>query len=136
MSDPGDRKVKNTTYPQTNGIVERMHSFLESLLTKVHQRRLDWAQQLPFDLFTLQQALHRDSGLSPFKLVCGYNVRIPLEVLYKGWVDEKCDNLTVSICEQQLNDERLELIRDMAKQRIEKKYIGETKKRYDKKTCV
>ena len=79
----GIRQLKTTAYhPQTNGMVERMHSTLEGMLTKAHQQGMDWAQQIPFALFALRQLPNRDTLLSPFELVFGRDVRTPLELLH------------------------------------------------------
>ena len=41
----GIQQLRTTAYhPQTNGMVERMHSTLEGILTKAHSRDMDWAQ--------------------------------------------------------------------------------------------
>ena len=92
----GIDKLKTTAYhPQTNGMIERMHGTLEQMLTKAHQKGLDWAQQIPFVLFTFRQAPNRDSGMSPFELVFGYNVRTPLELMYQGWAGRQNSKLDV-----------------------------------------
>ena len=79
----GIQRLKTTAYhPQTNGTVERMHFTLEGMLTKAHTQGMDWAFQIPFALFALRPMPHRDTLLSPFDLIFGYNVRTPLELLY------------------------------------------------------
>lgn len=90
-------KFQTTAYhPQYNGMVEHMHSTLEGMLTIAHSLGQDWVFQLPFALFALRQALHRDTGLSPFELVFDWRVRTPLELLYHGWMDE-CD-VSLDVC--------------------------------------
>ena len=52
----GVERLRTTAYhPQTNGVVERMHSTLTSMLTKAHQSGNDWALQVPFAVFYLRQ---------------------------------------------------------------------------------
>lgn len=81
-------------------------------MTKAHQRGLDWAQQIPFALFALRQAPNRDTGMSPFELIFGRNVRTPLELLYQGWVGIQETKLDVGTWVEQLN-ERLEVVREV-----------------------
>ncbi len=79
----GIEKLLTTAYhPQSNGVLERLHSTLEAMLGKAHALGLDWVRQLPFVLFALRQAPNRTTGYSPFELVYGHNVRTPLDVVY------------------------------------------------------
>jgi len=39
---------------------------------------------------------NRDTGLSPFELVCGRNIRGPLDLLYSGWVDKEFEGIDVN----------------------------------------
>ena len=82
----GVERIRMTAYhPQTNGVVERMHSSLTGMLNKAHNLGMDWAQQLPYALLALRQMPNRDTGLSPFELVYGRDVRTPLDLVYGEW---------------------------------------------------
>ena len=71
--------VKTTVYhTQSNGVLERLHATLESILTKAHKKGLDWVKELPFALFTLPE-------LQALVLM---NIRTLLDVLCEGWRDE------------------------------------------------
>lgn len=83
-------------HPQGNGVVEHFHGTLKPMLAKASQQGLDWVRFLPLALFALRQMPHRDSGMSPFDLVYGFNVRGPLDLVYAGWLDEACGGVTVS----------------------------------------
>ena len=129
----GIQQLRTTVYhPQTNGMVERMHSTLEGMLTKAHSRDMDWAQQIPFALFALRRLPNRDTLLSPFELVFGRNVRTPLELLCHGWVEEKPVPLDVCTWVEKVN-ERIELARDVSRQRMQRA-VEDRKELYDKKT--
>ena len=97
---------------QSNGVLERVHSNLEAMLAKAHSLGQDWMQQLPQALFALRQCPNC-SGYSPYKLVYGHHVRIPLDILYEGWRGQAVDGLEVQDWVEQLS-ERLELARDYA----------------------
>ena len=53
------------------------------MLANAHQQGLDWVRQVSYALFALRQALNRDTGSSPYEVVFVYNVKTPLELLYK-----------------------------------------------------
>lgn len=55
-------RIKTTPYhPQTNGCIERMHSTLNSVLSKCREEKKDWAVQISFVLFVLRQMPNADS---------------------------------------------------------------------------
>ena len=61
----GIDKIKITPYhPQCNGMLERVHHTLGSMLRKAMDKGLDWAQQVPFALFVLRAAPARDKSVT------------------------------------------------------------------------
>ncbi len=93
----GCGQITTTPYhPQGNGVVERLHGTLKPMLAKARLRGIDWVRFLPIALFALRQMPHRDSGLSPFDLVYGFQVRGPLDLIYLGWLDEACEGVPIS----------------------------------------
>ena len=90
--------IRTTPYhPECNGMIERMHRTLCSMLTKATALGLDWVRQLPFALFALRLAPNRDTGFSPFELVYGRQVRSPLDVLFEGWVEVEYSEFDVEL---------------------------------------
>lgn len=124
-------KVRTTAYhPQTNGQVERMHATLGAMLTKAHHQGFDWAEQLPFALFALRQSPNRDTGLSPYELVYGANLRTPLDALYHGWAEDKGG---IKVCDWvERMAERVELLRDETSLKGEKA-VRKRKKGFDRR---
>ena len=130
----GVERIRTTVYhPQTNGVVERMHSSLTGMLNKAHNLGMDWAQQLPYALFALRQMPNRDTGLSPFELVYGRDVRTPLELVYGEWTGAKGKEMDVCSWVGQVQ-ERLELVREAARSR-KTEASRARKEAYDKKSC-
>ena len=127
-----DLHIQTTPYrPVTNGVIERMHQTLGSVLRKASCQGLDWVQQLPFALFALRSAPNRDTLFSPYELVYGRQARTLLDILCVGWVEKA--NLSLDVYGWgELLSERLELMRDLVRERMEKA-SGERKKHYDKK---
>ena len=131
----GIGRLRTTAYhPQTNGMVERMHSTLEGMLTKAHQQGMDWALQNPFALFARRQLPNRDTLLSPFELVFGRNVRTPLELIHIEWTGEWAQPLDVCSWVEQVA-ERVELARETVRQRMTVA-VGSRKAVYDRKASV
>ncbi len=98
--------------PQSNSVVERMHGSLKPMLSKA-EAGLDWVEFLPLALFTLRQVPNRDIGFSPHCIVYGRDVMGPIDILYKGWVDQEFEPVNVDDWLLQLND-KLAVIHDLA----------------------
>jgi transposase InsO family protein len=68
-------------HPQTNGMVERMHGVLGSLITKMSTGSASkWDEFLPAAVFLLNSRTHTTTGFSPFSLVYGFQPRLPGDV--------------------------------------------------------
>ncbi len=111
-------RVRTAPYhPQTNGAVERMHGTLKAILSKCMEGGHDWVSQVFYALFVLRQMPHVDSGFSPFQLVYGFKVRMPLDAMYHGIFEAEESKLNV--CEwTRCMAEKLELMRDCAALRL------------------
>ena len=81
--------VTSTPYhPESQGIVERFHQTLKSILRKMcDSNDRVWDDMLPFALFAIRSAPSETLGLSPFELIFGHRVRGPVEVLREAWED-------------------------------------------------
>ena len=128
-------KLQTTPYhPECNGMIERMHGTLNSMLTKARSLGLDWVRQIPFALFALRLAPNRDTGLSPFQLVYGRQVRSPLDVLYEGWVDVEYSEFDVELWTDWLG-KRMKIWSEIAREKgLEAS--AERKLYFDKKAVV
>lgn len=86
-------KLRTTAYkPSTNGMVERWHRTLNSLLAKViSDRQTDWDEWLPAVLCAYHASEHESTGFTPNFLMLGREIRIPLDLAFglpEGDVDE------------------------------------------------
>ena len=125
-------KVKTAPYhPECNGVVERMHGTLGSMLTKAASLGMDWVAQVPFALFALRSSPNRDTGFSPFELVFGHSVRTPLDILHQGWAQLSFQELNVEEWSEWLVA-RLEVWHDLLRDRG-KAASAVRKKAHDKK---
>ena len=85
FKEKGITHVKASQYhPQGNGVIERMHRTLNSVIAKSVDAKGNWAQVVPMALYFLHCTPNRSAGLSPFLLKHGWEPTTPLQLLYKG----------------------------------------------------
>ena len=76
-------KLRTTAYkPSTNGVVERFHRTLNTILGKlvaVNQR--DWDERLPYALLAYRATTHSSTGFTPNKLFLGRENRLPVDLV-------------------------------------------------------
>lgn len=74
---------KSTSYhPQANGTVEAFKKILEITLTKVcNGQKSDWDLRVPIVLWAYKKTCNKMMGQTPFQLVYGMEVVIPMEYI-------------------------------------------------------
>lgn len=70
-------------HPQTNGMLERFHATLKSMIRKSSQEKNQWDLYLPYACFAFRDTTHSATGYTPFQLLFGRDVRGPLSLLYE-----------------------------------------------------
>lgn len=71
-------------HPESQGVVERFHQTLKSILKKYcYEQGEEWDKGLPFALFALRNHPNSSTGVAPFELVFGHKVRGPLEIFHE-----------------------------------------------------
>ena len=92
MLSLGIKHVTSTPYhPESQGIVERFHQTLKTLIKKYCGNNVNsWDDLIPYLLFAVRSAVNESIGLSPFQVIFGHSVRGPLELLRESW-EEKVD---------------------------------------------
>ena len=84
-------QIHTTIYhAQTNGLVERFHSTLKSMLRKMSEEQpKDWDRYIPALLFAYREIPQSSTGYSPFELLYGRTPRGPLALLKETWIEKK-----------------------------------------------
>ena len=81
--------VTTPYHPQCNGLVEKFHFVLKSMLRKLcAERPKDWDRYLPAVLFAYREVPQASTGFSPFELLYGRTVRGPMNILKDLWTAE------------------------------------------------
>ena len=77
-------QLSSPYHPQANGQVESTNKVLEAILTKtVEQHHKDWANRLPEAIWAYRTTWKNTTGYSPFELVYGRQVFLPIEFQIK-----------------------------------------------------
>ena len=76
-------KIRTSPYqPSTNGVCERFHKTLNSMLAKViAENQRDWDTKLPAVMAAYRAARHSSTGFSPNLLVLGRENRAPVDLV-------------------------------------------------------
>ena len=104
-------------YSQTDSMVERFNSTLQRLLRKLTQNStVEWDKCLPFVLWAYRGTIHSTTGFSPYQLLFGREMHIPLDELVRYWKGKGKDS-AVDITEHiQTVRENMESVREMAQE--------------------
>ena len=72
---------KSSPYrPQVNGVVEATNKNIKNILAKMVVTYKDWADKLPFALWSYRTSIRALTGATPYSLVYGSEVVLPIEV--------------------------------------------------------
>lgn len=79
----GIQKLRTTPYkPSTNGMVERYHRTLNSILAKlISSNQRDWCEQAPTAAAAYRASVHESTGFSPNFVVFGRENRMPADLV-------------------------------------------------------
>ena len=78
------RKMHTTLYhPQCNGMVERFNrTLLDMLATTIGNHQADWQHHIRKLCLTYNSSIHSTTGFSPFFLMFGRQVTLPIDLMY------------------------------------------------------
>lgn len=79
-------KTRSTAYhPEGNGQVENMHKTLKTMLkARVEGDPQGWDEQLDYCMMAFRSSVHSSTEHTPFELMFGREMRIPLDVMMGG----------------------------------------------------
>ena len=84
--------TKWTVYhPEGNGQVENIHKTLKSMLkARVEEKPKSWDEHLDHCMMAYRSSVHASTGHTPFELMFGREMRIPLDVMMVVAEDSDC----------------------------------------------
>ena len=103
--------VSSPYHPQGNGVVERLHRTLNSMIGKLCECKGNWAKVVPMCLYFLRSTPCSATGMSPFMAHQGWEPATPLRLLYRVWAEQDVGNFDLDEWVV-LNGERIEAIRN------------------------
>ena len=124
----GIDKVRTSPYqPRTNGMIERWHRTLNSMLGKVvGESQRDWHEKLPYVMAAYRATEHSRTGFTPNYLFMGREARAPVDLtLTTEVIEEQCPAEYV-VRQRKLIQEAYEYVRDFSG-----KMATQQKRRYD-----
>ena len=131
----GINHVRTAIYsPESNGIVERFHGSLKSMLAKCREGGGSWPELLPMVLFFLRMTPSVSSSFSPFLMFHGWEPNTPARLLYNAWVSKEVGNLEVEQWVRE-NTEKVQALRDEASAKY-REVSADRKDKWDKNTST
>ena len=79
----GIDKVRTSPYkPSTNGLIERFHRTLNTMIAKVvAQNQRNWTEHLPLVMAAYRASIHQSTGFTPNKLFLNKELCMPLDLV-------------------------------------------------------
>ena len=114
LRDKGIKYVKPSPYhPQGNGVVERLHRTLNSMVLKLVEKKDNWAAVTPMALYFIRSTPCNATCLSPFMARQGWEPATLVQVLYKAWAQTDLGEVDLQEWVSE-NAERVETEREKA----------------------
>lgn len=89
-------KTRTTPYhPQSDGMVERFNRTLLSMLSLfVEENQSNWDALLPYVMLAYRSSVHSSTGFTPFKVVFGQEMVLPVDIMLDVGVRERFSTVT------------------------------------------
>ena len=124
----GIDKVRTSPYqPRTNGMIERWHRTLNSMLGKVvGENQRDWHERLPYVMAAYRATEHSRTGFSPNYLFVGREARAPVDLTLTTEVIDDQSPAEYVVRQRRRIQEAYEYVREFSG-----KMAMQQKRRYD-----
>ena len=114
LRDKGIAHIRSSPYhPQGNGIVERLHRTLTSVIGKMIDKKGNWAAVVLMALYFIRYSPCSATRMSPFLARQDWEPATPLQMLYKSWAQTDLGDIDLQDWVM-LNAERVQSLREKA----------------------
>ena len=115
----GLKQIRTSPYhPQTDGKVEKFNSTLKRLLRKLTQDpKVEWHCCLPYVLWAYRVTVHKTTGFSPYHLLFGKEMGMPLDQMVRNWKGKETNDETGVVEFIQTLKANMEAVRNLAYER-------------------
>ena len=94
VQEYGIQRHQSSAYrPQTNGVVEATNRNIKRILRKMVKTSRDWSEKLPFTLWAYCTFFHTLTRATPFSLVYGMKVVLPVEIEMRSLSSTRATNI-------------------------------------------
>ena len=107
-------KLRTTAFHHLscNGVVERFHRTLNSMLGKVvSESQRDWDERLPLVLAAYRATPHKSTGMTPNRLFLGHEVRMTIDIVMGLPPEETSETMTTHDYLSKLHNDATEVYR-------------------------
>ena len=115
----GILKTRTTAYhPQSDGLVERFNRTLEAMISKYiadHQR--NWDEHLQLLMLAYRTSVHNSTGFSPAMLMCAWEPRLPLDLMFGSPPQEADSSVTFPLYLDNLRN-NMRSIHELARKKL------------------
>ena len=132
LTENGITHIRASPYhPQSNGMLERMHYVLKTVLEKEREGDTQWDQWLPEVLMAMRTVPSQATGFSPFELLFGREARTPITALKEKMVQQQSAPADIITYTTELASKMLQT--QEVVEELDKKAKNASKRAYDKK---
>ena len=93
LEGKGIAHIRSFPYHPQGNAVERLHRTLNGMISKLIEKKGNWAAVVPMALYFIRSFPCRATGMSPFMARQGWEPATPVQLLYKAWAQTDLEDV-------------------------------------------